>query len=129
MRRLLLGIVVLVGMAVPAPGQPAKEKALPISREALLGKWEGKSGMTVVRLDFAAKGVGGEVEERLGNGGRGIGFKGDYEIDPKANAVRIDSLGEGRLVKGGGLRVTLDRPQLNLPRGAVITLSRPMRRD
>jgi hypothetical protein len=82
-----------------------------------------------VQLGFAAKGVGGEVEKRLASGGRGIGFKDDYEINPKANTVRIGSLGEGRLVKGGGLSLTLSRPHLNLPRGAVITLSRPMPRD
>ena len=130
MCRLLLGMVVLVGLVgVASPGQPEKEKPLPISREALLGKWEGKSGTTTVRLDFGPKGVGGEVEERFGNRGQGTGFKDTYEIDPKANTVRIGSLGEGRLVKGGGLSLTLSRPQLNLPRGAVITLSRPMPRD
>jgi hypothetical protein len=130
MRRLLPGLaVILLGIAgAPLPAQQ-EEKPLPISREALLGKWEGKSGKTTVRLNFTAKGVGGEVEERLANGGRGIGFKDDYDIDPKANGVRIGSLGEGRLVQGGGLRLTLGSPQLNLPRGTVITLSRPMRRD
>jgi hypothetical protein len=123
-------VVILIGLSgAPSPGQQEKEKPLPISKETLLGKWEGKSGNTTVRLNFAAKGVGGEVEERLGNGERGIGFKDDYDIDPKANAVKIGSFGEGRLVKGGGLRVTLSGPQLSLPRGAVITLSRPMRRD
>jgi hypothetical protein len=131
MRILALAVLALAVLAMPAAGQQTtekiKEKALPITREALLGKWEAKLGKTTVRIRFEKQNVQIEAEERQVGGGSGMGSSSPYQIDAKANVVRL-GLGEGRLIKGGALRVTLTNPILSLPRGTILILSRVMER-
>jgi hypothetical protein len=132
MRILALAVLALAFLAMPAAGQQTtekiKEKALPITREALLGKWEAKLGKTTVRIRFEKQNVQIEAEERQVGGGSGMGSSSPYQIDAKANVVRL-GLGEGRLIKGGAaLRVTLTNPIFSLPRGTILILSRVMER-
>ena len=113
------------------PGLATKEKPLPISKEALLGTWEGRSGMVTVEVEFL-KAVA-VIKVRKGDG-KGPASRttlvGEYSIDRKTNVFRIPDFGGGHLVKGGALQFNFTaRLLLFLPRGAIITLSRPMRRD
>jgi hypothetical protein len=112
----------LLGLAtVPSRGQQGdKEEPLPITKEALLGEWQGKSGNTTLRVDFGEK----EAKVRQEDRDRGIGkdFSTPYKIGD--NVVRLGSFAEGRLLQGPKLRVTFLLTQGSLTQGTSVLLSR-----
>jgi hypothetical protein len=124
----------MVGIAgVRAPGRQEttdKETRLPITKEALLGKREGRVGKSLVSVRFNKERVTLTVEEDRG-GTRLIGdvVETGYEIDGTANRARLGSVAEAWLVKGGALKLRMKDALHRIPKGTVITLSRPMRRD
>jgi hypothetical protein len=127
----ILTVAVLAGLllglaTIPSRGQQeVKEKPLPITKEALLGRWEGRVGDKTAWIEFGAKRAKAVVAEFQGNEGLGAALDMDYEIDHQARVVQLVGFGEGRLVKGGRLRVVLSHGRLHLPKGTVLTLSRP----
>ena len=112
----------LLGLATaPSRGQQEdKEKPLPITKEALLGEWKGKSGNTTLMVDFGENKAKVSMEDR----DRGIGkdFSTPYKIGD--NVVRLGSFAEGRLLQGSKLRVTFLLTQGSLTQGTSVTLSR-----
>jgi hypothetical protein len=113
---LVLGVAVL-----PSAGQ---EKPPPISRQALLGRWEGRSGTITVTVTFEPR----TAAVRMGGPPDSDG-PARYKVCRKCNEVRIRGLGRGQLVDGDRLRITLSRDRLSLPKGTAITLSRLMAGD
>ena len=103
--------------------QEDKEKPLPITKEALLGKWEGMSGDTTLLVDFGEK----EAKVRQEDRAQGIGkdFSTPYKIGD--NVVRLGSFAEGQLQQGSTLRVTFLLTQGSLTQGASVTLRRTKR--
>jgi hypothetical protein len=118
---LVLGLAVL-----PSAGQ---EKPPPISRQALLGRWEGRSGTITVTVTFEPKAAAvrtGEPPDKDGPAG-GLpltDFAARYTVCRRCNEVRIRGLGRGHLAEGGRLVLTLGAPQGRLPKGAVLALTR-----
>jgi hypothetical protein len=112
----------LLGLAtVPSRGQQGdKEEPLPITKEALLGEWQGKSGNTTLRVDFGEK----EAKVRQEDRDQGIGkdFSTPYKIGD--NVVRLGPFAEGRLLQGPKLRVTFLLTQGSLTQGTSVLLSR-----
>jgi hypothetical protein len=112
----------LLGMAtIPSRGQQEdKEKPLRITKEALLGEWEGKSGNTTWMVDFGKK----EAKVRQQDRAQGIGkdFSTPYKIG--GNVVRLGSFAEGRLLLGPKLRVTFLLTQGSLRQGTTVILRR-----
>jgi hypothetical protein len=122
----ILNAVVLTGLllglvTIPSRGQQEdKEKPLPITKEALLGEWEGKSGNTTLMVDFGEKEAKVKQEDRV----QGIGknFSTPYKID--GNVVKLGSFAEGRLVQEAKLKVTFLTTQGSLTQGASVILGR-----
>src|SRR5262249_25782218 len=105
---LLLGLATL-----PCRGQQEdKEKPLPITKEALVGQWAGKSGDTTLMVDFGEK----EVKVRQ-DSDQGIGkdFSTPYKIGD--NVVKLGLFAEGRLLQGSKLRVTFLLTQGSITQG------------
>jgi hypothetical protein len=113
---LLLGLATIASRGQ----QEAKEKPPPLTKEALLGEWEGQSGDTTITARFEEK--WSEVKVKEGSG-VAVSLLADYSIDGKSDVVKVGKLGEGRLVEGGKLRLTLKDAVLSLPKGAAVTLS------
>jgi hypothetical protein len=106
---------------IPSRGQQQdKEKPPPITRKALLGKWEGKSGTTTLKVDF------GEKEARVWQEDRASGIGKDWSTPYKIGdgVVRLGSFAEGRLRQGFKLRVTFLTGQGPLRQGATVILRR-----
>jgi hypothetical protein len=114
--------VLLIGpAAIPSRGQQGdKEKSLPITKQALLGEWKGKSGDTTLLIDFGEKEARLKQEDR--DKGIGKDFSTPYKID--GNVVMLGSFAEGRLLPGPELRVTFLTGQGSLRQGAIVTLRR-----
>ena len=112
----------LLGLATaPSKGQQKdKEKSLPITKEALLGEWRGKSGNTTLMVDFGENKAKVSMEDR----DRGIGkdFSTPYKID--GNMVRLGAFAEGRLVQDTKLKVTFLTTQGSLTQGASVIIGR-----
>src|SRR5262245_28908039 len=108
----------LLGLAtIPSRGQQEdKEKLLPITKEALLGEWEGKSGKTTLRVDFGEK----EAKVRQEDGAPGIvkDLSTPYKIGD--NVVKLGSFAEGRLLQGPELKVTFLLTQGSLTQGTSV---------
>src|SRR5262249_44671978 len=112
----------MLGLAtIPSGGQQEdKEKPLPISKEALLGEWEGKSGNTTLKVEF------GKEKARVWQEDRDQGVRKDSSTPYKIgdNVVRLGSFAEGRLLQGPKLRVTFLLTQGSLTQGASVILRR-----
>jgi hypothetical protein len=113
-------------LAVSQADNDHKEKLLPVTPQALAGRWELRSGDNVVTVEFLPKSVFVEAWQRGLRGQKRLAHEGDYEIDAKARSVRIHAIGVGRLVNGGELRLSFRLGFLWLPKGAVITLDKRM---
>jgi hypothetical protein len=112
----------LLGLAtIPSRGQQGdKEKPLPITKEALLGAWEGKSGNTTLTVDFGEKEAKVTQEDR--DQGIGKDFSTTYKIGD--NVVKLGTFAEGRLLQGSKLRVTFLLTQGSLTQGTSVILHR-----
>jgi hypothetical protein len=116
----LTGLLLDLG-AVPSRGQQRhKEKPLPITKEALLGEWEGKSGNTTLRVNF------GEKEAKVRQEDRGQGIAKDFSTPYKIgdNVVKLGLFAEGRLLQESDLRVTFLTGQGSLSQGTSVILRR-----
>jgi hypothetical protein len=97
---------------------------VPITRNALLGYWEGRSGHTTLRVGFERQRAVVITEDAKGESGFGEGFATTYKICRRRDVVRLVRFGEVRWDPDGGLRLTLRTAQGALSRGTVITLTR-----
>ena len=123
----VLGGLVLGGTGQLLPGQQAagdKERPLPITKSALLGYWEGRSGHTTLRVGFESQRAVVITEDAKDESGFGEGFATAYKICRRRNVVRLVRFGEVRWDPDGELRLTLKTAQGALARGTVITLTR-----
>src|SRR4051794_41136482 len=111
---MIAGVLSLV-LAGPGGADDAKkpdDKAQPISKEKLLGKWSGPKGVPVV-LDFKDQKLAVKVFAYVGGMFSSTTHDWTYEIDPKTNEVLLQpfksggSLGVAKATKDGKLIVTL----------------------
>jgi hypothetical protein len=121
---LALGLAIL-----PSAGQEEAGASLHISRQALVGRWEGRSGTITVTVTVEPKTVAVRMGEPPNNDGPAGGlpltdFAARYTVCRRCNEVRIRGLGRGHLAEGGRLVLTLGAPRGRLPKGAVLTLTR-----
>jgi hypothetical protein len=116
----LTGLLLALG-TIPCRGQQDdKEKPLPITREALLGEWQGKSGKTTLVIHF------GDKEARVGQDDRGEGIRKDFSTPYKIgdDVVKLGLFAEGRLLQGSNLKVTFLLTQGSLTQGTSVMLRR-----
>jgi hypothetical protein len=106
--------------------QDDNEEPPPITKEALLGEWEGQSGDMTITARFEEKWSEVRVEE---GPGVAVSLLSDYSIDTKAGVVQVGELGDGRLLEGGKLRLTLKDAVLALPKGASVALSHAKKQE
>jgi len=114
----LAGLLLLLA-TIFSEGQE-NEKPLPITQQALLGKWDGKSGMSTLKVDF------GEKEAKICQEDRDQGIGKDFSIPYKIGdeVVRLGSFAEGQLVQGSKLRVRFLTTQGSLRQGTSVILRR-----
>jgi hypothetical protein len=95
-----------------------------VTKTLLQGRWVARVGTTKVDVYFLDTLFGLNVEETTRNGIREVKNGADtYEIDRKANQVRLTGVGQARLVRGR-LWLTLRVAVPSLPKGTVLTLTR-----
>jgi hypothetical protein len=132
MRSMLTAVLVTglaSGLTLPSAAHQDKEKPVPISKQALLGWWEVRSGGMTLRVSFEHRRAVVITYDARDETKFGRGYAADYQVDRKADVVRITFLGEGQLVEGDRLRLTLGAAQGRLAKGAVLTLTRLKGRD
>ena len=123
----ILTAAIVIGLVwglvtIPCWGQQDdKKKLLPITKEALLGTWEGKSGDKTLKVDFAKETVRVWQEDRAP--GIGKDWSTAYKIGGD-NVVRLGSFAVGRLLEESQLKVTFLLTQGSLTQGTSIILRR-----
>jgi hypothetical protein len=121
-----LTAVVMTGLILcltptPSTGQQEdKNKPLPISKESLLGAWQGKSGNTILTVEFGEKEATMKQEDR--DQGVAMEFTIPYKVGD--NVVMLSFFAEGRLMQGAKLQVTFVNRQGSLAQGTSVVLSR-----
>ena len=112
----------LMGLAtVPSRGQQEdKQQPSPITKKVLLGKWEGKSGTTTLKVEFGEKEARVWQEDSV----KGIGKDSSIPYKIGDDVVKLGAFAEGRLVQGSKLKVTFLLTQGSIRQGAAVTLSR-----
>jgi hypothetical protein len=125
---IVAGVVLALAIGSRGRAQQDKEKAIPITKEGIAGQWKGKTDDgQEVSLRF---GPGFDKKESvtlsIATKSSATGFRGGYEIDAKANVVRLGTLGEARLLEADRLQLTLnpDEKSKIAPKGLKIILNR-----
>src|SRR5262252_1520286 len=115
----LTGLLLCLAPIPSSRGQQEdKEKPLPITKKALMGEWEGKTGSTTLKVEF------GEKEARVWQEDRVVGIGKDWSTPYKIgeDVVKLGSFEEGRLLQGSKLKVTFLTGQGPLRQGTTVIL-------
>jgi hypothetical protein len=120
-------LVLVLAVALPPVG-PRDAGPVPVSAEALAGRWQGQSGRTRLAVWFTGDFAVVTVVEPAGQRKQWKKFLMPCRIGPARRAVRAGPVGEARLLRAG-LRLTLVRAELSLPARAALTLVRAEERE